>query len=179
MRSALWCFQSRHDKTCLELLEKRRTLLCPIHRNPSNQDILSRRFWDSVFSLWTIVVGMFLFTFSKAMKGEARLKKDGLEIENHQSTSTGTDNLIEFNGAHNMPRNSNINWTFGGSQSWNGFWGVSFKTTQGGGARHQDGTREALDLSNAVAPWLPFIAFASVLCASEVCREGQHLIRLF
>ena len=26
---------------------------------------------------------------------------------------------------------------------------------------------EALDLSNAVAPWLPFIAFASVLCGSE------------
>lgn len=41
------------------------------------------------------------------MKGEARLKNDGLEIENRQSTSTGTDDLIEFNGAH-TPKLSKI-----------------------------------------------------------------------
>lgn len=193
------------------------------------QDILSRRFWDSVFSLWTIVFGIvvihhcyILDPLSRCFQCWRYLKMRGCDSECRLSLINGFG-IIRIFSCDTMAlscscslslkqwrrikieewwswnwkspihinwnwwfdwiqcgtwhtQNSNINWTFGGSQSWNWFWGVCFKTTQeGGGAhRHQDGTRilwhfcEALDLSNAVAPWLPFIAFASVLCGSEV-----------
>ena len=98
-------------------------------------------------------------------------------------TWTGTDDLIEFNGAHDMPLKFQYKlniWLFpilklilrslfqnnpGGR--WGPYTSKSY-TNQCWILWHFCEICEALGLSNAVAPWLPFIAFASVLCRSEV-----------